>query len=279
MVIKPEIFDKVEQLAKEFEETPHPAILEKWPLCVIEGESVTKEQALEIIQRTDLSLSGSFVFGNGLDFKEQLKEVLKMPKKVRKKPEENEVEWAKRVTDYLYLGEKYQIRRGYLELDYLYNDWVSSSFIDGPFGWMNPDGKIQFANNIGKWPSTSEVYRELLYIAFTFPYLNMTVTIMDNCKDWETKSIVSFKVENGNVTMLEEPIPIEQLHYKEWKMTEEELEDYITNYNPDNFESYEQTFTIDEIKKWKMKIFDDNYNEVPNKYFPQNYNRETGEII
>lgn len=51
--------------------------LPKWPQCVIFGNPVTKEQALEIIRRTDNFFNG--YFGNNHEFDNSAAQICRLP--------------------------------------------------------------------------------------------------------------------------------------------------------------------------------------------------------
>lgn len=134
--------------------------LTKWPRLLVVGDSVTEEQANEILVRTDQwyltsndkGWTGSIAFlvgGTG-------------------------------AMDKMYGGLTPQARQdlreelGALGLSYMYNSRIVSSFVGGPHGWCDWDGQIGCSTyNIGKWPSLEEVTEDWCKIAEAFPYLNL----------------------------------------------------------------------------------------------------------
>ena len=175
--------------------------LVKWPQCVIVGETVTKEQAREILLRTD-----GFFHGYG----------------------SNDTEWDKKIWSEIGLPiwnyyetfdiDKYQKyehdrqcfskKHKLLKLEYLGNNYISTCFISGPHGWCHPDGKIHFWDNIGKWPCWDGIYGDCKTLAKAFPFLNIKVYLFNqenNCEeyyDYQKKCVGGFKIKNGRVYKL-----------------------------------------------------------------------------
>jgi hypothetical protein len=97
---------------------------------------------------------------------------------------------------------------GVLDLEYLCNRRIVSSWIGGPHGWCNWNGMI-FCNNynIGKWPSAIEVLNEWKVIAKAFPYLSLRCQLFNaECSeerepgdDRPIEAVVEYTVKNGKV--------------------------------------------------------------------------------
>ena len=172
--------------------------LPKWPQCLIYGDQVTVEQALEMIALTD-----SFFHGATGNDKIHIRKVYAdcgFPVTV------NDTYLCHPEMDYDKLNEVNE-SRGALGLDYLSTSWISSSYIGGPNGWIHPNGVIAHSKNIGKWPSVEEVTYELAKIASSFPFLKMTVVLMDGeqFSDEPKSPVVAFYVADGKVTLNESP--------------------------------------------------------------------------
>lgn len=189
--------------------------LPKWPGCDVDGKDVTPEQAQEILVRTcyPYFLTNDREFGN---------QAAKIFYEAIPHPEWGEDWW---VTDYidrtakdkeerlnllrLAWGRqsKYHREIKLLNIEYLYNHRVCSSYIGGPYGWCNWDGKIHQRNiNIGKWPSATEVFKEWATIAKAFPFLELTCRLLDHEAGYhensdleEPKIAVVFEVKDGEV--------------------------------------------------------------------------------
>jgi hypothetical protein len=186
--------------------------LPKWPALLVKGKSVTAEQAKEIIIRTDgLSFST-----NDREFSSQLNEVVYGVKSSRWdltdaiKEQLGITEWNA-IWDY---QDSKHAEVGVLDITYLNNSQIASSWIGGPHGWCKWDGTIETSNyNIGKWPSVEDVYNDWVIIAEAFPFLNLRSQLM-NCEACEDEPsnppmpVVEFIVKDGKVEMIE---PIEQL--------------------------------------------------------------------
>ena len=178
----------------------------KWPAMLITGEKVTEEQAIDIIIRTDEAVvnPNTYTFGNNHDFGRR---------------------WAKLI-DVCYGFDEYEYSRlecaNFVSLEYLYNHLLGSCWIGGSHSWIWEDGSIFRFSNIGKWPSTEEVFDELKRIAQAFPYLKLKATLFDKevmfdfyingqkiadaaYEDVLDKALCSFTVENGEVMYHDEP--------------------------------------------------------------------------
>jgi hypothetical protein len=161
--------------------------LGKWPGIVVVGDSVTPEQAEEIIVRT----SGGDLFTNDKEWQHALEEAIGFPKP------------SLSIKDFPYEGfTQFYRKYGILtELEYLTNARIASNWIGGMKGWVNWNGRI-FCNNynIGKWPSVSEVFEEWDRIASTFPYLKLKCWLLSDEMHMENaRPVVQFNIHKGMV--------------------------------------------------------------------------------
>lgn len=159
--------------------------LPKWPMLLVVGKAITKDQAAQVLIRT-----GSFYFSsNDKQFCMQLCNV-------------SDMEWK----DYAPKGEGMQantIKYQVLPLTYLQNHQVTSSWIGGPHGWCDWNGNIRCHTfNIGKYPSIKEVYTDWSKIAEAFPFLNLKCQLFDKESSEEGGiPVVEFSIENGEVDL------------------------------------------------------------------------------
>jgi len=164
--------------------------LPKWPGLIVAGDSVTKEQAAEIIVRTD-----SFRFStNNERWKRTLAETL-----------------GAELDKYGFMSNIDESRRKYrvLSLNYLHNSRIATSYIGGSHGWINWDGTVGCDSyNIGKHPSVGEVYEDLRDIAKTWNFLNFKVQLLNHENGYPECAaggppgpIVEFSVSNGEVSV------------------------------------------------------------------------------
>ena len=190
--------------------------LPKWPCILVHGESVTPEQAAEIIIRTDpwwfssnnAEVEGRYRIRAGLAAKRGY----------------GSEDLARQTAQ--------ELRFRVLPLEYLNNEQIMSTWVHGVHGWCHWDGTISAGSfNIGKWPSIAEVYAEWTIIAEAFPFLNLTCQLLD-CESCEIGDevvvaydesgtavygrlgsvIVEFRVKDGRVEMVEpsERLPIHE---------------------------------------------------------------------
>jgi hypothetical protein len=188
--------------------------LPKWPGCDVDGDRVTVEQAREILVRT----SGYHFFTNDREFEQQVSEVFYS---AISHPEWGEKWWEKGDIDYNLSGkermeqfnafhsrrDQYREELGMLDIEYLDNQRVCSSYIGGPNGWCDWTGEIfQRGKNIGKWPSAIEVFNEWKAIAREFPFLNLTCKLLSHEAGYHEEAgyhvpsiAVVYEVSNGQV--------------------------------------------------------------------------------
>lgn len=203
--------------------------LPKWPQCVINGEKITEQQALEIIRRTD-----NFFFGyggNNTQFNKRVEEICK-------RPDYNDFgkDWNK----YQEARENFEEKWRLIETNYINNDWISCCWIGGYHGWCHPDGTIAFCNNIGKWPDVEEVYEDLCILGENFPFLNLTCTLMNGEEDYCDTSLVTMKLADGKVEFID-TIPFKELEFNGIK----------SGFRMGN-ECY---FRLDQIQKWADEVY------------------------
>jgi hypothetical protein len=201
----------------------------KWPALVVKGESVTEDQAKEILIRTDSMYLhcnddewNSLINGKlyGVDPKLLSGRYDSVDEELRKKHNIYEKDYTSlwNIKD-LYKGEV-----GIIDgLEYLHNNRIASSWVGGAHGWCNWDGTIGTSEyNIGKYPSVSEVYEEWKLIAKEFPFLNLRCQIMsEEACDPESEEaerirpVVEFIIGNG-VAKLVEPEEILKIPNFKW---------------------------------------------------------------
>lgn len=165
--------------------------LTKWPGFIVNGNPVTLEQANEIILRTNSWL----LCTNNQFYINQVAEALDFSSnKQPRYPSEELIDYEKK--------RKFKESIQVLNLDYLATERIASCQIGGPNGWCNYDGAI-FSNNsnIGKYPTTEEVFQEWQTIATAFPYLNLTCQLLSHeISQDEAQPVIEFKVCKGKVT-------------------------------------------------------------------------------
>jgi hypothetical protein len=164
-----------------------PTITCKWPALMVIGRSVTEEQAAEILVRTAMWPLSS----NTREVDHLFNTIAGMP--VAKFPSpETWVKQRERCTEL-----------GVLDLYYLHNSRLTSSWIGGPKGWCNWDGTIGCHNfNIGKWPSVTDVTDEWTLIAEAFPYLDLTAQVLSGETGEEgTVPTAEWQIKDGRVSV------------------------------------------------------------------------------
>ncbi len=172
-------------------------ILPKWPQMLVTGRPVTVEQAKEIIFLTDAFLTDASEYsgGNCHEFNQFYRKLagLDQLQVERKYPEGlayRDADWDRM--------HKLRSSLGFVNTNYVHNDWASCSFIGGPHGWCHPDGTISFSDNVGKWPSIDEILHDWSVVACAFPFLDLNVTLMsgESCED-DSEPVINIRVLNG----------------------------------------------------------------------------------
>lgn len=182
-------------------------VLPKWPQMLVWGKSVTQEQAYEIIVRTDSFLISldEYSGGNNKRWNEWARNALGFNSALAAiKLAAPDNAWQLRYDVVNRLMEL----SGFVDTAYVTNSWASSAFVFGPHGWCSPEGKIEYVDNVGKWPSAEDILSDWEKIANAFRYLDLTVTLMDGegCEEDRT-ALVSFRVLDGQVTVMDPVLP------------------------------------------------------------------------
>lgn len=180
--------------------------LPKWPHLIIIGKPVTRDQAFDIIFRTDGFLTDTckHAGGNNHAFNAIYHRDSGIAQVAKEKEQYNDA-WLfdMQVTEALREKIKF-VRRKYIR-----NDWTSSPMVGGPHGFCSPEGEIYHDCNVGKWPCGSEVFEDLKTIVKEWPFLEFKASLYSHedceCHPTEHKGVVmSFVAENGVVRVTEE---------------------------------------------------------------------------
>lgn len=180
--------------------------LPKWPQMIVAGKGVTRDQAKEIIRRTDrFFVSGHG--GNDHAWDKALADRCCMPHYFSWIRDEK-IDWQKRGRQ----EEVWHRLWGSVQTEYVKNYWISASLVSGPQGWCSPSGAISYGYNVGKWPSVEDVEADWQKLAQAFPFLDLTATLMsaEYCED--ANPVVTIRVRQGEVT-LEDPGEVDRTVY------------------------------------------------------------------
>lgn len=179
--------------------------LPKWSSCEVFGNMITQKQATEIIVKTDISIPDFKYASNEHIFCKELNKLFG----ISDNPSYNDVKDDKKrfelINEYYDRLQSFREKYGILDIEYIDNARITSSYVGGPHGWCNWDGNIcQLNKNIGKWPSVEEVYKEWSLIAKTFPFLNLCCTLYtgEYCED-NIEPVVRYRVKDGFVSFID----------------------------------------------------------------------------
>ncbi len=168
--------------------------LPKWPQMRVVGDKVTQEQAKEIIFRTDrfLTESSKYAGGNNHNFNE-------LYRKRSGLASLDEQDWE--------ADSVIREKLGVISTSYVDNSWASCAFIYGAHGWCDPQGRIFYQDNVGKWPSAEELIADWKAIAEAFPFLNLHAMFMSGEECEETEFVFGIRVQNGTVEVYDKEDP------------------------------------------------------------------------
>lgn len=174
-----------------------PYINVKWPALIVKGERVTRDQAAEILIRTNCWPCSS----NSHEKDAAFNAIAGLP--VRPENSAFPGEWGKHWNALQNRCEEL----GVLRLDYLHNARLTSSWVGGAHGWCDWDGQIwTIGNNIGKWPSVEEVTDDWRRIAEAFPFLRLRAQVLGGESGEETEAAstptAEWVVADGKVELL-----------------------------------------------------------------------------
>ncbi|MGW4731774.1 hypothetical protein ACWEQC_21870 [Streptomyces shenzhenensis] len=137
--------------------------LTKWPRLLVTGEPITPEQADEVLIRT---ANPWLLQVNDRAWNATVARVFDL----------DATEYGHATAESTRAAVE---RYGFLDLTLIYNSRIGSSWIGGPHGWCDWDGRIGCSNyNIGKWPDVEDVTEDWELIARTFPYLDLTAQLV-----------------------------------------------------------------------------------------------------
>ena len=180
--------------------------LDKWPQMLLFGKPVTQEQASDIVRRTDRFLRDGYG-GNNHAYNEHVLNTLGLDivnwrneEKIKKEYNLQGNEFSQLRYGLFTEWQEKEFKAVYTE--YVDNHWVTSSYIGGPSGWCNPNGELRYSENIGKWPSVEEIYRDFLTLATAFPFIEMSAVFMsgESCED-NTYPVISFVIKDQKVEL------------------------------------------------------------------------------
>lgn len=173
--------------------------LPKWPQMLVWGQSVTVEQAQEIILCTDdfLTSFSDYAGGNNHKWNTWARKTLGVDANFGTNPG---LVWR--------LQEELREAIGFIQTNYVRNDWASCCYVYGPHGWCHPDGTIGFVDNVGKWPSAEELVSDWTALTEAFPFLALHATFMsgESCEE-DLQPHFTLRVKDGKVEMLEPVLP------------------------------------------------------------------------
>ena len=187
-------------------EVAYALALPRWPQCKISGKPVTREQALDILMKTDLFFThiSENASGNNKAWIAWAHRAIGYDKIFERFPEAHKLSEAEYGSFREFVDELADAL-GLVPLGYLANDWASSSEVVGPNGWCNPNGTIAYIDNVGKKPTVLELHEEFEAIATAFPYLDLTATVMNGSSaEPDIEPVITFIVKRGRVTMTDE---------------------------------------------------------------------------
>lgn len=210
--------------------------LPKWPQMLVWGTPVTREQAIEIIRRTDDFVQHGHG-GNDQAFTEAVREMWGIP---HDGAAFQQWKWSK--------------RGGVVHTEYVTNAWISTSYIHGPHGWCYPDGTIHHCDNVGKWPNAEEIFDDWIRLARAFPFLDLQAVLLDDEMSVETKRpLLLFDIKDGKAWACRPDHAFERFGKtisEIDRMVDRSVEAAIKRVLLGG--RSESAFTLDELRSWKL---------------------------
>lgn len=199
----------MENLIEITREEAFNVILSKWPQMLVTGKSVSVEQAKDIILHTDYQLIGSIGsewMGNDHSFAKMFREITGFNTLV---PIENRFNPMHDTSDVWTRERRFDLRDAVRDVEskldfvttqYVHNSWVACSFINGPHGWCHPDGKIQYIDNVGKWPTVEDILDDWKKISTRWNFLDIWATLMsgEESED-DVTPLVTFHINGDEI--------------------------------------------------------------------------------
>lgn len=172
----------------------------KWPRLLVVGEHVTREQANEILVRTDNWSPAT----NDRAWEQTIDDLAaEFGRPIPPKPAS---------TPGIYLAyceamRSWEESLGILDLEYMDNVRIASAWLGGPYGWCDWDGRIGCSTyNIGKWPDEESCTADWQAVAAAFPYLNLHAQLVSD--EGEGEVVAMWAVKDGKAALVE---PVERL--------------------------------------------------------------------
>lgn len=168
--------------------------LPKWPGCIIVGNPISRDQAKEIIVRTN-----GYISTNDHQWNRAFKEAISDPDSREFISDDGNTDYERGRLERIDFDKRY----GHIWLSYLNNNRIASCYIGGPNGWVDWDGTVSMRDkNIGKWPSVDEVFNDWKRIATAFPFLNLKCWLLDReITEEGATALVEFSVANGHASV------------------------------------------------------------------------------
>lgn len=181
--------------------------LTKWPRLVVVGESITPEQAAEVIFRTT---DWSHIHSHDQAWDAVVWSGVGLPYTIVFQDSHARVEFDDTSIEYQQAVRVINTEIEVIHLSYLHNEQIASTWIGGRHGWCQWNGQIITSNyNIGKWPSAEHVLEDWEMIASTFPFLNLRAQLWaDEGRTNENDDadiLVEYTVKHGTVSVIEDP--------------------------------------------------------------------------
>ena len=223
------------------------------------GKRVSKEEATEIIRRTD-AFYEKLYNGNNHKFNRTLYRLSGVKADYKAIEDAHTccdmdykyIIGGKDVFDNIRIYDKWKTEEwGCLGLHYFLNHWISCAYIGGPYGWISPEGEIGgllYGEKYGI--ETEELEEDLKKVATEWPSLEFTVYLVDSSGSSDDPFWVyaEWKVSGGNVELIKEDYEIDNITY-------ETIDEEVYREHLKNAEDPECWWSLKELKKlWPGKL-------------------------
>ena len=189
-------------------------------IVVKSNQKKTKEEAAEMIRRLD-KFWDRLYSGNNHEFNRTLYKISGFPADYERLKEDHsccdmDIEYipGNSFDEKWKTWENWKKEWGCLDLEIMGTEWISSPYIFGPHGWIDPYGNIGGILYEDKYDEPEDVENDLKKIAEAWKDLEMEVYFIWEANEGCIEVGKHWKMENGNVTVLGENFELEDLKYE-----------------------------------------------------------------
>lgn len=219
------------------------------------GKKVSKEEATEIIRRTD-AFYEKLRSGDNHKFNRLLYKLSGIRADYEAIDRDNpccDIDYGYMldgddILDKIRAYNEWKIKEwGCLGLQYFLNQWISCYSVKGPHGWISPEGDVGgllWGDEYGV--DENELEEDLIKVAETWPFLDFTVYLVEQGDPFWVYA--EWKISGGKVTKVRKDYEAKNIVY-------DDIDEEIYNKHLQEAEDPECWWSLEELKKlWPEKL-------------------------